>query len=84
MFGVKLLTFCGCGDGLSVGHGQRDGPHGAVVWRRSQNWGEVTRDLSHHLTAAVRLQVRQEGDFRTRVFTGGMIYSAHSGVRHAD
>lgn len=32
MFGVKLLTFCGCGDGLSVGHGQRDGSHGAVVW----------------------------------------------------
>lgn len=52
-----VLTFCGCGDGLSVGHGQRDGSHCAVVRGGSQNWGEVAWDLSYHLTTAVRLQV---------------------------
>lgn len=55
--GWCVLTFCGCGDGLSVGHGQRDGSHRAVVWGGSQNWGEVAWDLSYHLTTAVRLQV---------------------------
>lgn len=51
------LTFCGGGDGLGVGHGQRDRPHGAVVRRGRQDWGEVARDLPDHLTAAVGLQV---------------------------
>lgn len=73
MFGVVVisagwygLTFCGCGDGLGVWHGERDGSHSAVVWRGSQNWGEVAWDLSYHLTTAVRLQVRQQEEISTR------------------
>lgn len=50
------LTFRGCGDGLGVGHGERHGPHGAMVWRGSQNRGEVPRHLPDHLTTAVGLQ----------------------------
>lgn len=50
------LTFCGCGDGLCVWHGKRDGSYSAVMRRRRQDWGEVARDLSYHLTTAVRLR----------------------------
>lgn len=49
------LTFW-CGDGLGVGHGERDGSHGAVVRGWSQNWGEVAWDLSNPLTTAVGLR----------------------------
>lgn len=61
---VVRLTFCGCGNGLGVGHGERDGSYSAVMWRGSQDRGEVARDLSHHLTTAVRLHVghRQRGN----------------------
>lgn len=64
--GWSGLTFCGCGDGLGVGHGERDGSHSAVVWGGGQNWGEVAWDFSYHLTTTVRLQVgyrRQETTF---------------------
>lgn len=70
------LTFCGCGDGLGVGHGERDGSHSAVVWGGSQNGGEVAWDLSYHLTTAVRLQVgyRQRGKFSTSILFQRPIY----------
>lgn len=60
-----LLTFCGCGDGLGVGHGERDGSHSAVMWGGCQDWGEVARDLSYHLTAAVGLELEYRQPYNT-------------------
>lgn len=52
---VHMLTLRGCSDWLGVRHGEGDRSDCTMMGRWCQHWGEVAWNLTHHLTAAVRL-----------------------------